>query len=107
MISEEKYYGGAIFQSISASLDLYISKRVWTIEATAGQFVRVPDARTLKTGGPYFYIINIGSNTFDILDNINVIQINSLAVNSMALMSLADNSTRAGKWFKFSRALVA
>lgn len=105
-ISDTTFFGGAIFQSISAALDLYIAKRVWTVSATAGQLVRLPDARTLKTGGPYFYIINIGSNTFTVRDNTNVLVINPLGVNEAAILALADNTTRAGKWFNLSRALV-
>ncbi len=106
-ISEETFYGGAIFQSISATLTLYPSKRVWIIQATASQVVKLPDATTLKEGGPYFYIINIGSNDFDLQDNDgNVLQTVAQVTTDIVLCSLENNSTSAGQWFTLLRATL-
>lgn len=105
-VSEQTFYGDAKFESISALFEVYPSKRVWTISATAGQLVRLPDARTLEGGGPYFYIINIGANTFTIRDNTNVILLNPLGTSEAAVIALADNTTRAGEWFILNRVLV-
>ena len=106
-ISEEIFFGGAIFQSISATLTVYSAKRVWTISATAGQVVKLPDATTLLEGGPYFYIINIGSNDFDLQDNDgNVLETVPQATTDLVLCCLANNSTSAGQWFTLLRATL-
>lgn len=106
-VSEQTFYGDAKFESISATLNLYTSKRIWTIQATAGQVVKLPDATTLVEGGPYFYIINIGSNDFDLQDNDgNVLQTVAQATTDLVLCALADNSTSAGVWFTLLRATL-
>ena len=103
-VSDTTFFGGAIFQNISATLNLHPYKRVWTITATASQIVKLPDATTLRTGGPYFYVINIGSNSFDLQDNGSTV-LDTVAVNEVVLCALANNSTAAGQWFNLRRAL--
>lgn len=104
-VSDTTFFGGATFRSISATLNLKAYKRVWTISATAGQSVVLPDATTLRTGGPHFYVINIGSNSFDLEDNDNTV-LETVAANELVLVALAVNSTAAGIWFTLRRALV-
>ena len=107
MVSEEDFYGGAVYNNISATLNLHPSKRVWTITATASQVVKLPDATTLKNGGPYFYVINVGSNDFDLQDNDgNVLHTVAQATTDLVLCAMADNSTVAGVWFTLKRATL-
>ena len=105
MVSEEDFYGGAVYNNISATLQLFGSKRVWTITATASQLVNLPDARDLRLGGPHFYVINLGSNSFTLRDKANVI-LETVAQNELVLCALAENLTIAGKWFHLKRSLL-
>ena len=99
MMSEEVYYGGAIFKSISSTLVLYPAKRVWTIDDTSGSVtVRLPNAEFLKTGGPYFYILNIGSNQFNVRDDADTILV-ILGTNKSLTVALVQNGTTAGVWY--------
>ncbi len=98
-VSEETFFGGAIFQSISSTLVLYPAKRVWTIDDTSGSVtVRLPDAEFLQTGGPYFYILNIGSNQFIVRDAIDTILV-IFGTNKSLVVSLVQNGTTAGVWY--------
>lgn len=104
-VSDTIFFGGAIFQNISATLDLHPYRRVWTFTSTASQSVVLPDATTLRTGGPYFYIINIGSNAFNLEDNDNSV-LEAVAASELVLVALAVNGSAAGTWYTLRRALV-
>jgi len=104
-VSEEVFYGGAIFQSISSDFTVYISKRVWNISSTVGLSVLLPDARTLKVGGPCFYIINIGSNLFTIEDNTGS-SLNVAGANVAYIIALHENTTQAGTWYRRGANLI-
>ena len=98
-VSDTVFFGGAIFKSISSTLVLYPAKRVWTIEDTVGSItVRLPDATTLKTGGPYFYILNIGPNQFNVRDGTDII-LAIFGTNKSLTIALAQNGTTAGIWY--------
>lgn len=107
MMSEEVYYGGAIFKSITGTLQTHSSVRVWTITATVGpHIINLPDARILKTGGPYFYIINLaGSNDISLRDKANIV-LETVSAGELVLCALIDNTTIGGKWFRIRRTLV-
>lgn len=98
-ISEEIFYGGAIFKSISSTLVIYPAKRIWTIDDTVGNVtVRLPDAEFLSEGGPYFYILNVGSNQFIVRDGTDAILV-ILGANKSLIVALVQNGTTAGVWF--------
>ncbi len=108
-VSDTKFFGGAIYNSISATLDLHPYRRVWTIVATAGQSVVLPDATLLREGGPYFYIINLGAPSFDLEDNDNTVLDTVAGSDTTAesvLVALAVNGSAAGTWYTLRRASV-
>ena len=70
---EDFDFGGASSMSFGTSTEIVASHgRVITMRATAGSLTALlPSVDTLEPGGPHFYLINIGSNAFDILDKHN------------------------------------
>jgi hypothetical protein len=64
---------------------------------SAGIDGKMPDARTFQEGGPIAYILNVGSNSFDVVDQSDAVIV-TLAANEAATMLLFDNSTADGDW---------
>ena len=67
-IPDEFLYGGA--REISSAVDILLTPldgRVQVVSMTAtSKKVKLPDPTNLPTGGPYFMIMNGGSNTYEI-----------------------------------------
>lgn len=97
----ETFYGGAINIETASGFTLNpLRGRVWRIAiTTASQVVSLPDATEYSTGGPYFYIINCGSESFEIQDGAYASIVGGVVDPLDAVViSLADNSNKAGKW---------
>ena len=104
MISASKFYGGAIYRSISATLTInHRFRRAWSIASTAGQNVDMPDARQ-AVAGTTIYLINVGSNTFTVRDSAGN-TLGTVAAGAAAQCILAVAGTKAGVWALRSRAL--
>lgn len=101
-IGHEAFYGGAYDFDIAVDTFIFpIMGRVQVINATAsGKKVKLPDATTLKKGGPIFYIYNDGANSFEVTDNAggSLSPAINLATNEVGTVCLVDNSTAAGEW---------
>lgn len=99
MLSEETHYGSAEYLSISNDYQLKRrGKRVKTISCSVGsKKVKLPDATKMRTGGPHFIIINIGTITFSIADNGGTVLV-SVPASQTAVVSLIDNGTVNGSW---------
>lgn len=101
MGSQADFMGGAVELSISSNQNINPRRaRVWVLDASsAGLDAVMPDATTLKTGGPIVYIANNGStHSIDIVDSAST-TIAAVAINEVATVLLYDNSTAAGGWF--------
>jgi len=71
VINDSFFYGGAVETSLSANITLSLtSGRVQIVAATATSLaVSLPDPTALPAGGPYFYIVNSGTNSFAVKNN--------------------------------------
>lgn len=101
-ITIEKFYGWAKEQTISSDTHLYlILGRAQVITASStGLKVRLPDATRLKPGGPYMYILNNGTNSFEIVDKggNSFSPALNLAADEVATMLLVEGGTQNGTW---------
>ena len=109
---EADFYGGFRLIEIDGGGDttlLLSSKRVQAFSKVNGEAVILPDARTLKLGGPYFFIMNIkpltGPTALRVRDSLSTLLF-SLSANRASLMSLLDNTTQAGVWGGQTRSVV-
>lgn len=73
MISLATEFGGARYTSSGTSIDLnWYGARVHALNATAGSLtfdLPPTDAHPLGKGGPAFYILNVGANSFTLRDS--------------------------------------
>ena len=96
-----EHMGGGREQTITVDLQLRNGdKRVQTVWASGtGLAVKMPDATTLRLGGPHFYVLNIGDvNSFDIEDASGALLVSAVAINKTAILTLRGNSTVSGDW---------
>jgi hypothetical protein len=109
MISQADFYGGAdIDATLSASRTLVCgSGRVQALTPQfAGIDVSLPDARTLRLGGPHFYVLNLsGSYSLEIRDADGAL-LETLAANKIAGCHLVAQANAAGAWIVHVRALA-
>lgn len=103
MISADGFYGKAVFRSITADLTITRQARVWCISANAGRTVSLRTAVGLSIG-TRFYVLNIGSNSFNLRDAGGGL-ITAVAAGSSARVTLLANGTAAGSWSFRVRAL--
>lgn len=104
MPSDKRYFGGSI--TITSAVPVSVRPqhgRVQNFHFTAsGQNVQLWDASDLMTsnaplGGPWFYILNNGANSFDIKDNgLNTLR--NLPVDTGCFVALIDDTTSNGIW---------
>lgn len=101
MLSEAAFFGGARYTSSGSSFALnWYGARVHTVAMTAGSLnLNLPDATShaLGEGGPVFYIINVGSNSFGVRDSASTALV-TVPVGDAVTMTLLDDSTAAGTW---------
>jgi len=100
-ISKSYFYGGG--QTISSAVEVPIHHaggRFYTITMTAAsQQVKLPDAQDEPyTGWAVYSVVNLGANTFDIVDQDDNVIHAALAQNEMCRIALLDKSTAAGSW---------
>lgn len=100
MIAPETFFGGAITVTTALSINLNtLLGRLQKLDFTnALLFARLPDARTMKEGGPHFLLMNCGSvNTIDLQDA-NGASLKIMAINKAYEIALVDNLTVGGRW---------
>ena len=99
MISEDVFYGHAVYNGISADITLpYRNRRIHSIEASVnGLNVKLPDATKCMVGGPSFGIANIGIRDVTVVDNVGG-GLYTLQPNRFVWLSLSSNATVAGSW---------
>ena len=70
VISDGFNYGGAKYDAMDASISISVLQaRVYNLApSTTGKTVSLPSTTNLITGGPYFYIINSGTESVDVLN---------------------------------------
>lgn len=99
MISDLVHYGGARYQTTGSTINLVSNDaRVQVILPTAAIQCRMPDARTMKTGGPCFYLINVAGAQSMTFRTTNGTLMSVLLANQYAHIALVDNSTAEGVW---------
>jgi len=94
------FHGDSLFIQIVANTKLeHTRARVWSISAKGpGLFAILPDARRFShTGGPMFEVLNLGTNSFDIVDQ-SLTLIGTVAVGEACEVVLLDNSIANGDW---------
>lgn len=92
---EEFYYGGANTQSFGANIAITLGQgRLHVLTATTtGLEAALPPTAGLQGGGPLFYVVNEGSNSFDLTDSVGS-AVATLAAADFAIVAL-DN----GVWY--------
>lgn len=98
MVSEENYYGRANFVSSGSNIIIHKGFRFWIIDATAAIDGTLPDATTLRLGGPLFYIVNLNATfTLDVKDNggTSIVQ---LTQDKLAVIVLVAQTDANGVW---------
>ena len=83
--------------------------RVYTIDASVtGLHVKLPPANRvkdgLKTGGPIFYVINTGGNSFEVRKTDGIVVVDTVAAaggvnENVCIVFLTDDSSANGDWF--------
>jgi hypothetical protein len=70
MISQQEHFGQAKYLEIAEDTNLYFGRfRVWNVSATIpGLSLILPPVTDIPLGGPVFFLINSGSESFDVLD---------------------------------------
>ena len=112
MILEADWYGRDSDISPSAEFVLHPAvARVYTVTASSpGLDGRLPDATSVHArmglGGPMLYVINLGANSIDIIDNDGGSVSAALAQNEVATITLSDATTSAGTWHADVRTLL-
>lgn len=99
MTSKAKFFGGAKESSFSATYLLGPRMpRLQVLSATTtGLSVALLDARSFNLGGPHFAIVNVGANSFNLVNN-SLTTLTAVAVGKMAIVWLSENTTSAGVW---------
>lgn len=101
MITNTLFFGKHKHQTPGAEFVLHPGEaRFHTIIASvAGVDGRLADARDLRAGGPQLFVLNLGANAIDIIDNAGGAIVSSVAQNKVVQLHLSDNTTQAGTWW--------
>ena len=105
-VTRENFHGRSAYASIAADYTLVLQRaRAWAIENTVpGSAVVLPDARTLRLGGPQVAVLNAAALLYvGVKDNVSGVLLptggaGSLTPGDVVFLWLVDNSTRAGVW---------
>lgn len=101
MLSAESFFGGARYTSSGSNFALnWYGARVHAVSMTAGSLhLTLPPATVhpLDEGGPAFFILNVGANSFGVRDSASTALVTVPAGDGVT-MTLLDNSTAAGTW---------
>lgn len=95
LTQDEFYFGGAKDHgSITANISItLLSGRVQRVEADAASLeIILPDTADLPAGGPYFYIINEGSNSIDVVATAGGSAVATVATSSSVVIFLSVNA---------------
>jgi len=94
-----EWMGGATHTALTANVTLSQSAtRCQTFyNIAASKTVTLPDARTVLTGGPHYYFVSLGPETFTV-KNADGVTVGTVAADEMATVVLSDNSDTAGDW---------
>lgn len=100
-IQDEFFFGGALELAISADYTLAISQgRLVSLEATTtGLAARLPDPTDLPPGGPYWFIVNTGSNAFAIKTHDGTTIVATVAAGEGGIAWLSLSSLGAKVWY--------
>jgi len=100
LIDQADFFGRGISESITSDKTLVNkSDRVQFLDPDSGRTVNLPDATTMRLGGPQFYICNnSGSNTLDVDDDGGSLVV-TIPVDSAALIILDKQNDANGLWF--------
>jgi len=94
-----EFMGGALETTLTGNLTLNRKFRVQVITPdVAGRVIKLPNATDLPEGGPYFYLINKGSDTLEIQDFDATQLVAALAQDKALTIGLAAAGTSAGVW---------
>jgi hypothetical protein len=100
---EDFFYGGAREISSAADLALTVSLgRVQAIQMTAtGKKVKLPNTTGVPHGGPVFYILNVGSNTFEIQkhDGSALSPVMNVAAGQLVIVTLSKDNAGNPVWY--------
>lgn len=100
MITQAEFMGGGLASVLTGNVTLKRgSKRLQAFYPYgAARNVTLPDARKLRTGGPHFFIVNVGPEDAAVKDAAGGAVI-TLGTNETAIILLLDNSTSTGSWW--------
>lgn len=102
-LSMKKFFGrGGTERTVTGTMALTAaSARVQALQAESeGQAVQLPDARTLATGGPLYYLVSVSetcANAIAVRDGAGA-NLFTLEHGKAATLTLLDNSSPAGLW---------
>lgn len=97
-------FGSAAVVTTSTALTVSSSRVQGVAMSSDYQSVTLPDATTLRTGGPLFVITNTGNRTFGVRSNGGTL-LTAVPAGATAELYLRDNSTAAGSWTASGRDL--
>ena len=100
MVTQQSFYGNSSTVSFGSNRQLAARMpRLQVLTATgAGLNVNLGDSRDYKIGGPHFFIVNVGANTFTVVDNGGT-TLATLTTNQVCEISLLRNTGANGVWF--------
>lgn len=100
MISQAQFFGGARTVTISADTVMAAGLgRVWIVTASVpGLKLRLPNARNVRLGGPIFMVVNAGVESFNLTDNLNVVQRTMVAGDAASVWCSENVLSVGGKW---------
>jgi len=97
-VSDTTFFGGATYVSSGSNITIHRGFRFWIIDATANIDGTLPDATTLRLGGPQFYIINVNASfSLDVKDNGGT-SVVMLDQDEIAVVVLAAQADANGIW---------
>jgi len=92
-ISDTTFFGGSTFVSSGSNISIHKGFRFWVVDATANIDGTLPDATTLRLGGPHFYIVNLNATfTLDVKDDggTSIVQLDQNEIAILVLIAQAD-----------------
>jgi uncharacterized protein (TIGR02217 family) len=100
VISDGFNYGGGKYDALSESISISVLQaRVYNLAPSAAdKTVSLPDTTDLITGGPYFYIINSGTESLEVLDYEGETVV-ALAADESCTLVLAVDDEDNKVWF--------